>query len=57
MVRKLRKSKGTWTSQNHNILGKAQIYRVLVSGDVWQFRMQIPEEKKYVRKTLSTKIP
>tara|TARA_B100000767_G_C19644255_1_gene483907 strand:- start:542 stop:895 length:354 start_codon:yes stop_codon:yes gene_type:complete len=55
MVRKIRKSKGTWTNQNHDILGKAQIYRVLASGDVWQFRMWIPDEKKYVRKTLRTK--
>ena len=55
MVRKARKSKGTWTNQNHDILGKAQIYRVLASGDVWQFRMWIPDEKKYVRKTLRTK--
>ena len=56
MVRKKRISKGSWTNQNKDILnGKAQIYRVLQSGDVWQFRMWVTEEEKYVRKSLRTK--
>ena len=35
--------------------GKVQIYRDLQSGDVWQFRMWVTEEEKYVRKSLRTK--
>ena len=34
--------------------GKALIFRVKASGDIWQFRMWIAEEKKYLRKTLQT---
>ena len=30
------------------------IFRVKASGDIWQFRMWIAEEKKYLRKTLQT---
>ncbi len=56
MVKRKRVSKGTWTKENHEILGgKAMIYRVNQSGDVWQLRMWIPEEKKYVRKSLKTR--
>ncbi len=56
MARKPRKSKGTWTPENHEILGgKGFIYRVNASGDVWQFRMWISSEKKYVEKSLRTK--
>ena len=43
-------------SEQQPILGgKALILRVPVSGDVWQFRMWVPEERKYVRKTLNTR--
>ena len=50
---RIRVSKG---SQNHDIFGgKAQILRVPQSGDVWQFRMWITEEKKYLRKSLQTR--
>ena len=56
MSRKPRKSKGTWTRQNESILGgKGFIYRVNASGDVWQFRMWIPEEGKHLRKSLRTR--
>ena len=56
MARKPRKSKGTWTRENHEILGgKGFIYRVNASGDVWQFRMWIPEEGKHLRKSLRTR--
>ena len=46
MPRKKRENKGSWSDQNHDILaGKASILRVRNSGDVWQFRMWIAEEK------------
>ena len=35
--------------------GKCLILRTEASGDVWQFRMWVSEEKKYVRKTLGTR--
>ena len=54
--KRIRVSKGTKGSQNHEIFGgKAQILRVPQSGDVWQFRMWIGEEKKYLRKSLQTR--
>jgi integrase len=41
---------------NHEILGgKAKIFRVPNSGDVYQFQMWIPEEKKTLRRSLKTK--
>ena len=56
MPRTKRKNKGSWSDQNHDILaGKASIFRVRNSGDVWQFRMWVTEEEKYVRKSLRTK--
>ena len=56
MVRAKRENKGSWSDQNHDILaGKASIFRVRNSGDVWQFRMWIPEEKKHLRKSLKTR--
>ena len=54
--KRIRVSKGTKGSQNHEIFGgKAQILRVPQSGDVWQFRMWIAAEKKYLRKSLQTR--
>ena len=54
--KRIRVSKGAKGSQNHDIFGgKAQILRVPQSGDVWQFRMWIAEEKKYLRKSLQTR--
>lgn len=54
--KRIRVSKGSKSSQNHDIFGgKAQILRVPQSGDVWQFRMWISEEKKYLRKSLQTR--
>lgn len=56
MARKPRKSKGAWTRENHEILGgKGFIFRVNQSGDVWQFRMWVPEEGKHLRKSLRTR--
>lgn len=46
----------SFTSEEHDILGgKAKILRVRQSGDVWQFRMWIEEEGKYIRKSLRTR--
>ena len=43
-------------SQQHDILGgKALIFRTKASGEVWQYRMWVAEEKKYVRKSLRTR--
>jgi integrase len=51
-----RKSKGNTSTDNHEILGgKAQIYRVAKSGDVYQFKMWVKEEQKYLRKSLRTR--
>ena len=55
--KRIRVSKGTKGSQNHDIFGgKAQILRVPQSGDVWQFRMWIAAEKKYLRKSLQSRV-
>lgn len=35
--------------------GEVIIFRTLPSGDVWQFRHYIPEEQRYVRKSLKTR--
>ena len=35
--------------------GRIRIHRTTLSGDVWQMRMYIPEEKKYVRMSLRTR--
>ena len=56
MARKPRKSKGNTSTDNHEILGgKCSIFRVAQSGDVWQFKMWVKEEQKYLRKSLRTK--
>jgi len=45
-----------YTKEAHDILGgKAQILRVAQSGDVWQVRIWISEEGKYLRKSLRTR--
>ena len=51
-------SKSRWggVTDSHDILdGLAKIYRVKMSGEVWQFRMYIREEKKDYRKSLKTR--
>ena len=56
MTRKKRQSKGAVVQEQHEILdGMAYIYRVAQSGDVWQFRMYIRDEKKDYRKSLRTR--
>ena len=45
-----------FTSEEHDILGgKAKMLRVRQSGDVWQFRMWITDEGKYIRRSLRTR--
>ena len=47
---------GGFQHSNHEVLGgKAKIFRVPASGDVWQFSTWIREEKKYLRRTLKTR--
>ena len=54
--RRNRVGKGNSSTQNHKIFGgKAEIFRVAQSGDVWQFRMWIADEQKYLRKSLRTR--
>jgi hypothetical protein len=49
-------TKNASTTHKHDVLGgKCIILRTAASGDVWQFRMCIAEEKKYIRKTLGTR--
>jgi integrase len=51
-----KETKVAWSDQFHEILGgKASIFRVKNSGDVWQFRMWIADEKKHLRKSLKTR--
>ena len=53
--KRIRVNAGSFQYSNHEILGgKAKVFRVPNSGDVWQFQMWIPEETKYLRKTLRT---
>ena len=35
--------------------GRIRIYRTIKSGDVWQFRMYVQSEKRYVRESLRTR--
>ena len=56
MVRKPRKSKGTWSTHEHEIFdGAGKVFRTAQSGDNYQFSMWLPSEKKYLRKTLKTR--
>ena len=54
--KRIRQNAGGFQHSNHEILGgKAKVFRVPNSGDVYQFQMWIPEEKKSLRKSLKTK--
>ena len=54
--KRIRENVGGFQHSNHDLLGgKAKIFRVPTSGDVWQFSAWIREEKKYPRRTLNTK--
>ena len=35
--------------------GRIRIYRTVKSGDVWQFRMYVQSEQRYVRESLRTR--
>ena len=53
---KIRKNSSPYVTEEHSILGdRAKILRTKQSGDVWQFRMWIEGEQKYVRKSLKTR--
>ena len=53
---RVRKKQSAFTSEAHDILdGRAKLLRVRASGDVWQFRMWVETEGKYVRKSLKTR--
>ena len=56
-MKRVRKKTGSFTSEEPDILdGKAQISRVAErSGDVWQFRMWVADEKKYIRRSLKSR--
>jgi len=55
MVR-VRKKSSAYAIEEHDILNdRAKILRVRASGDVWQFRMWIEQEGKYIRKSLKTR--
>jgi integrase len=54
--KRIRENADGFQHSNHEILGgKAKIFRVPNSGDVYQFQMWIPEEKKTLRRSLKTK--
>ena len=54
--KRIRVNAGGFQHSVHEILGgKAKVFRVPNSGDVWQFQMWIPEEKKHLRRTLKTR--
>jgi len=54
--KRIRENAGGFQHSNHEILGgKGKVFRVPNSGDVWQFQTWIPEEKKYLRKSIKTK--
>lgn len=55
MIHKIRSATPTILDKQDVFGGKARIYRTPASGDVWQFRMWIAEEKKYVRQSLKTR--
>jgi integrase len=45
----------TYTAQHKLYDGEAMLYRTQASGDMWQFRTWIAEEKQYFRKSLKTR--
>ena len=55
MVR-VRKKTSAFAVEEHDVLnGKAKLLRVRASGDVWQLRMWVQHEGKYIRKSLKTR--
>ena len=54
--KRIRKNAGSFQHSNHEILGgKAKVFRVPNSGDVYQFQMWLEIEQKMFRKSLRTK--
>ncbi len=52
---KKRKPRGQFTTEKIPVLGGvAHILRTAINGDVWQFRMWLPKENKYLRVSLKT---
>ena len=55
-MRKLRQNKSAFIVEEHDVLGgKAKVLRTAQSGKIYQLRMWVPDEKKYVRETLKTR--
>ena len=55
-MRKLRQNKSAFIVEEHDVLGgKAKVLRTAQSGKIYQLRMWVPDEKKYVRETLRTR--
>lgn len=53
---KVMKGKTSFVREEHQVLGgKGVVLRTGQSGKTYQFRMWIPEEKKYIRESLKTK--
>ena len=50
-----RRSKSAFIVEEHDVLDKAKVLRTAQSGDVYQLRMWVPDEKKYLRETLRTR--
>jgi integrase len=50
-----RLSKSAFIVEEHDVLDKAKVLRTGQSGDVYQLRMWVPDEKKYLRETLRTR--
>jgi hypothetical protein len=53
--RMARLSKSAFIVEEHDVLDKAKVLRTGQSGDVYQLRMWVPDEKKYLRETLRTR--
>jgi integrase len=54
-LKKLRQNKSAFIVEEHDVLGKAKVLRTAQSGKIYQLRMWVPDEKKYVRETLKTR--
>jgi len=55
-LRKLQQNKSAFIVEEHEVLGgKAKVLRTVQSGKIYQLRMWVPDEKKYVRETLKTR--
>jgi len=56
MPKKTSESRWGGITESHDILdGLAKVYRVKMSGEIWQFRMYVRDAKKSYRKSLKTR--